>query len=73
MNYRDQLEEDVKKILGYEFSIEKNKKRLMDPDKNKELVNLLGDALSVIESQTIDKLCQYLDGDDIEVVVPTDK
>ena len=53
---------DVKRIMSHNFGKERNKQRLTDPEKNKELTSLLGSAFTVIETEVKDDLKRYLIG-----------
>lgn len=50
----------VKRIVSHNFGKERNKQRLTDPEKNKELTSLLGSALTVIETEVKDDLKRFL-------------
>ncbi len=70
MNYTEQLESDLKRIISVEFSSERDKKRLTDHEKNLELVSLLGNALTTIEMGVKDKVKRYLKGEGISSIIP---
>lgn len=68
---RKQIHSDVKRIMSHNFGKERNKKRIMDPEKNQAMMNHLGGAFTVIESEVKDDLKEYLiDGKDIFSIVP---
>lgn len=63
--------EGIKRILSHNFTSERKKQRITDPDKNLELLNHLGAALTVIETQAKDDLTRFLvDQEDILSIVP---
>lgn len=60
----------VKAIIAHEFSVERNKKRLMDKEKNMELVRQLGDALTSIEIGIKENLNHLEKGEDLSTIIP---
>ena len=64
---------DIKIIICQHFTDERDKKRLTDPDKNRELVTHLGNALTYIESSIKDDLKRLDSGESIEDIIPRKK
>jgi hypothetical protein len=66
----DRLIHGIKRILSHEFTNERNKQRLTDPEKNLELLNFLGSALTIIEMNVKYNLKRLEQGEDIYTIIP---
>ena len=74
MHYQKQFLEDIKKIIAHNFSLERNKLRISQSEtQNAELNNHIGNALTVIEMQVKQDVKNYINGTEIETIVPDEK
>lgn len=66
-----QAYDGIKRILAHNFTQERDKNRISDAEKNKELLNHLGSALTIIETTVKENLTRLLiKGEDIFSIVP---
>lgn len=65
-----QLSSGLKEIVGHHFSSQRDKPRIADKEKNRELMNFIGDFLTTLEMDVKRDISAFLAGVDIKEIVP---